>query len=208
VGDSDQKFAWQIAVHPRAWAQRRGLHDFEAFWVYAGEDHFRGIVPTAPGRGLGLRVHPSPRWAASFIYAATVDDRNFWYHHKVYGYGYRYRTYLIGHPMGGDARLWHSTLYWLPEPDLLGSLVVWREQRGYFRDGLGLLAGGQWQWRFGFEVPVNRVRLKIEVGGSTAWGGDRTAGRLPEGLFGIRLQWNGRRETLTLDREEVWGSPA
>ena len=208
VGDSDQKFAWQVVLHPRVWAQRRGLHDLEAFWVYAGEDHFRGLGPTAPGRALGLRVHPSPRWATSFIHAATVDDRNFWYHHKIYGYGYTYRGFLIGHPMGGDARLWHGALHWLPEPDRYWSLAIWRERRGYYRDGRGLVAGGYWGWRLGIEVPMQAIRLRAELGGSAAWGGDRTTERVPEGLFQIKLMGGGGTGSVGLDRAEVWGGPA
>lgn len=207
VGDSDQKFAWLIDVNPRAWARRYGLHDLEAFWVYAGEDAFHGLGPRAPGRALGLRVHPRPRWAGSFIYASTVDDRNFWYHHKLYGYGYRYRGYVIGHPMGGDAHFWHAALHGMPTEDLQWALSIGRERRGYFRDGRGVVAGGHWIWTLAVEVPLDALQLQVETGASTAWGGDRVAGRLPEGFFGLRLLWNGWRSGSALEREDVWGSP-
>jgi hypothetical protein len=205
VGDTDQKFAWQIRLWPRAWARRRGLDDLEAFWLYAGEDRFRGLVPTAPGRAVGLRVHPSPRWAASFIHASTVDDRNFWYHHKLYGYGYTYRGFVIGVPMGGDATLGRVSLHWLPEGGPLWSIAVWRERRGFFRDGRGLTAGGYWGWRLSAELPVRAARLQVLLGGSDAWGGDRATGRLPEGLFQLRILWGPGLGVPALGRAEVWG---
>lgn len=205
VGDSDQKFAWLVDLNPRDWAQRHGLHDLEAFWVYAGEDAFRGLGPTAPGRALGLRLHPGRRWAGDFLFVSTVDDRNFWYHHKLYGYGYRYRDYVIGHPMGGDARCWQGALHALAADDLKWTLSVRRERRGYFREGRGVVAGGHWIGSLAVEVPFEVLRLQVETGAATAWGGDRVAGRLPDGFIGIRLLWGGYPTEPAVTREDVWG---
>jgi hypothetical protein len=219
--DTDQKFAWQVALRPRAWARRHGLDDLELLWVYAGEDQFRHLVPMAPGRVAAARVHPRAGWAASLLFASTVDDSNFWYCHKVYGHGYTYRGSSLGHPMGGDAELWHASLHWLASPELLWSVRVWREERGFFRaaDSVKHLEpGGHWGWRLAVEAPVRSLRLRALLGGSAAWGADRAgecpscvcfgdpySGReLPEGLFQVRLEWRGAPGALALDREAVW----
>ncbi len=203
--DTDQKFAWQIDVHPRAWARRCGLHDLEAFWLYAGEDRFNGLVPMAPARSFGVRVHPTERLAASFVHVKTVDDLNFWYHHKVYVDGYSYHGVIMGHPMGGDAERWACGLFASPDGEQILSVRLVRERRGFFRDGRGLTAGGFWMWIIGVEAPGPGVQLAADLGATWAWGGDRESDRLAEGFARVSIVWP-RRASLAIDRARLWGT--
>ncbi len=105
--DSDQKFAYLVRLTPRAWARRvLGLHELELYWYYGGEDRFEDGMPMAPGRTYGLRVAPRAGLRIEAEYTNNADDHNLWYYHKVYRSGYTYRGFILGHPMGGDARRW------------------------------------------------------------------------------------------------------
>ncbi len=207
--DSDQKLAGLIWIHPQSWAQAAlGLHDLEAYYLYAGEDTFDGLAPMAPGIATGLRVGPSPRWAFAGAYTTTTDDGNLWYWHKIYRTGYTYRGYVLGHPMGGDARSWLGGVYaMLGERQSMRVRII-HERRGYNWDGRAAYpasAGGFWRWEFGISAHLGRIVAHADVGASTAQGWDRTAVRPASGFARLRIELARQGRPLTLDREQVWG---
>jgi hypothetical protein len=204
--ESDQKFAWHATLHPTAWSRRcLGIADLEAFYTYAGEDRFQGLVPMAPARAFGMRLHPSPRFALAGLRAKTVVERNIWYHHKIFLDGYTYRGVALGHPMGGDARAWRFGCWLLPAPDLLLGLRVDREERGYEKPER-VAPGGFWRWNLESTAVVGSHRVVVSLEGSTPWGADRESERLAEALVSLELHWGAGPLPKAIGREEVWGA--
>lgn len=121
--DSDQKASFTLEVRmPRKWTSVRGIQGARAFYEYAGEDSFDGLLPTATARNIGASV-VSRGWTTLFEYAETVDDVNRWYAHTIYGPdAYTYHGYSIGHPMATDGRSRHARI-WTP---------TWRNARAQF----------------------------------------------------------------------------
>ncbi|MFH1144568.1 MAG: capsule assembly Wzi family protein [Candidatus Eisenbacteria bacterium] len=204
--DSDQKLAWQIMLRPGGGIRRAlGMHDLEALWIYAGEDRLRGLVPTAPARGYGLRLHPGPGLALSAFFVNIVDDANLWYHHKVFLSGYTYRGVGLGHPAGGDARTWRANLFFaLPEGTRV-RVGVFREKRGYRFNGRGVTAGGFWAWTLSGSVPARGARIALTLGGMRPWGGDKKSERIAQGYAILSIEWPAHLLSSDITREEVWG---
>jgi len=206
ASDTDQKFAGVLRFHPpRPWLNRiLHFHDLEIFVFYGGEDSFSGFAPMAPGKARGLRIHPTPRLAFSLVYTSNPDDWNQWYFHKVYQTGYRYRGWVIGHPMGGDARTWRGCLAYSPGAGQWMMVRVTRERRGYYwhdRATHAVPAGRHWWIEFGYGIPWGPVGLQVEVGASAAREGDRWLDRPAAGMARLRLAWpqdtESRAEVLT-----------
>jgi hypothetical protein len=215
--ETDQKFAWQVSLRPPE-PGRFGLHDFEVFYVYAGEDRLHALLPMAPGRSGAIRAHFTPALAASFEYASTAPRENMWYRHKVYTDGYTYRGVCLGHPMGTDAKCWQLRLAAAPAEGLIAVLSVMREWRGIHAIARGIEPGGHWQWELSLSAPGPRIgwsgtmpdppastRITATLGGATAWGSDLDAGRLTEGFARISIAWDPRACAPALNRSILWG---
>jgi hypothetical protein len=76
---------------------------------WGGEDHAKWL-PSHPAVIAGLylpRLVGSNRWEFRGEYADNAFARvpGIWYQHAVYRSGYTYRGFVIGHPMGTDARM-------------------------------------------------------------------------------------------------------
>lgn len=177
--DTDQKFAYLIEVSPREWARDHlGLHDLSLYWFYGGEDRFACLAPMAPGRTYGLHLAPSRPFSLDVEYTNTADDENIWYWHKVYRSGYTYDGFILGHPLGPDARRWRGRITVRDGTDRSFWLEGIREQRGIHREGASWLpvpAGGFWRFEGGIGRVFRGRKLEVTVGAQTTWGGDRTA---------------------------------
>ncbi len=76
---------------------------------WGGED-FTKWLPSHPAVIAGVylpKVFGSSRWELRSEYAdnALANVRGVWYQHAIYQSGYTYRGFVIGHPMGTDARM-------------------------------------------------------------------------------------------------------
>lgn len=205
--ESDQKFAWHAVVELGQLARPIGLEDLELFGTYAGEDAFDGIAPSAPAKSLGIRLKPVATTALWFVFARTTDDRQHWYHHKIYRSGYTYRGVWMGHPMGGDAKSWRGGLV-CAQGGILWSLDLRRERRGYFWDRCGTyphVAGGVWQGAVGARTRLGRVAVELEIGAAQAWGGLVAEERLAEGIAVLSLTWCANRSWGVIDGDWRWG---
>lgn len=206
--ETDQKFAWQLVARlPRRVADRLGVRQAEGFYIYAGEDAFRGLRPMAPARAWGLRVAPSPRIAAGLLRVSTACRENIWYWHKVYLDGYRYRGYALGQPMGGDARLWQFDLAATLSGGLLASVEIAREERGIHNIERGVLPGGHWRWSCACSVPGPGVRIHTRLGAATAWGADRSGRRPAAGYVQVGVSLAREQGVARPDRLALWGVP-
>ncbi len=208
--DSDQKFAWMVRLHPREPVRAIGLADAELVWFYGGEDRFERLFPMAPGRFHGLRVHPSDRWGLSLAYASNPDDQNRWYYHKIYRTGYTYRGYIIGHPMGGDARRWRATICWTTDRGARAGIRLTKERFGYFWTDRGwdpVEPGGFFTGEFVLQAPWGPGVLQATVGGAHPWGAGRSQGRNAAAYarIGVELARSGYGSRLELDPDFVWG---
>lgn len=190
--DTDQKFAYLIEVSPRAWVREHlGLHDLSAYWFYGGEDRFAHLAPMAPGRTYGLRLAPARPVFFEVEYTTTSDDQNIWYWHKIYRSGYTYEGFILGHPLGPDARRWRGRITLLPERDRSFWAQGIREQRGIHRDEASWLpvpAGGFWRFESGIGMVIRGRELEVTVGAQTTWGGDRSAEHQMRGYVRIEAE--------------------
>ena len=166
--DTDQKasFSAQLRLPPRA-GSRVGIEGGRFFYEYAGEDAFKGLLPTAVAHHMGGSLCVSG-WILSCEFAETTDDANYWYvYHTVYGSRpYYHRGYVLGHGIEADARL---GTFRLEAPDLGGfraqawirSLGHWdreTETTPWWEDAVGLLIRR--------DLPSGAV---AEVGGEVGW---------------------------------------
>ncbi|MEW6683046.1 MAG: capsule assembly Wzi family protein [Nitrospirota bacterium] len=86
---------------------RRQPLEFYAEW--GGEDHAKWL-PSHPAVVAGVylpKLFGSSRWELRGEYAdnAFANVAGVWYQHAVYRSGYTYHGFVIGHPMGTDARM-------------------------------------------------------------------------------------------------------
>lgn len=210
LSDSDQKLGYLLRLWPQAWVRRHlGISDLELFWLYAGEDQLVRGFPTAPGRAHGMRLHLTPSFACTFAFLSTRDDRNQWYYHKVFRTGYAYHGYLLGHPMGGDARAWKAAIWAIPRAGSLLMLRISREERGYYwgaSRSAPVPEGGFWQIEGAMAVDLGRIRLTTLLSAADAWGGDPGAGRLARGNAEFIIDVVGSDRRQHLSRETVWGA--
>ncbi len=211
AADSDQKFAWLVRLRPREWVQRHmGWDDLELVWFYGGEDRFEGLVPMAPGRFHGLRIHPAPHWGFSLAYVSTADDQNRWYYHKIYRTGYTLEGYIIGHPLGGDARRWRLAVGMAPGGGTELGLRLTRERRGYFWSARGadpVPEGGFFACEVVASACAGGRRVHAVLGAAQPWGGDMITGRLSEGYARIILDLvgAGAADGSRVAEQCVWG---
>jgi hypothetical protein len=189
AADSDQKFAYLIELSPRDWARRTlGVDDLSLGWFYGGEDRFAGGVPMAPARTYRLRVAPVPEFEIEAEYANNADDRNLWYRHKLFSTGYTYRGFILGHPMGGDARRWRVRLTGAmarpgPAVDTLW-LEALRQLQGVHRDGVAwwpVPAGELIRLEAGIGRVYRGREIRVCVGGQCLTGAYASSQNLYEG---------------------------
>lgn len=206
--ETDQKFAWQGVVRmPQRTARALRLREAEGFYIYAGEDRFAGLLPMAPARAWGLRVHPAAGWALSFVRASTACRENIWYRHKAYTSGYTYRGFGLGHPMGSDAKGWELGFFArLGGGDFLAARLA-RETRGHYNVARGIVPGGHWRWSASLSSATGRARVTAEVGAATAWGGDLDGSRPAEGIARVSVSLV-RPAARPAERESLgWSRP-
>ncbi|MBM3287816.1 MAG: capsule assembly Wzi family protein [Candidatus Eisenbacteria bacterium] len=166
--DTDQKASFGIEMRlPRMGGAPPWLRGARLFYEYAGEDAFKGPLPTAVAHQMGGAIDLAD-WIILGEVAETVDDANYWYtNHTVYGPGsYYYHGYVMGHPMGPDGVSAHLRI---ASPSLGGnSLLLWlrgrkhvdrRSEAGsWWEEGLGCHLGRAIGDNARFEIGVESFR--------------------------------------------------
>jgi hypothetical protein len=107
ISDSDQKASFTFEVRlPQRYRPFDWFEGMRVYYEYAGEDAFKGLLPTAVAHQMGATFGVFG-WMGMLEFCETNDDSNWWYvRHNVYGEGaYFHRGYVMGHPMSADGLL-------------------------------------------------------------------------------------------------------
>jgi hypothetical protein len=117
------------------------LWNAELYGEYGGEDEakFAGVLPFVANKaylaGLYLpRIEPTGRLSLRLEYAdlSKIDNNSPpWYRHGIYRSGYTYEGKVLGHHVGGAARDIYGELQVILPHDLLMTLGMDYEKRGY-----------------------------------------------------------------------------
>lgn len=117
------------------------LRNAELYVEWGGEDtglkpHVKEFFLQDLGYIIGLyfpRLTEDGRTDLRIEYADNVSERarSFWYGHNIYGSGYTYKGFIMGHSMGPDAReIFARTTHYLRNDLLIGLDLSYKERGG------------------------------------------------------------------------------
>lgn len=129
---------------------------------WGGEDFARWL-PSHPAVIAGVylpKIFGSSRWELRGEYAdnAFANVPGVWYQHAIYQSGYSYRGFVIGHPMGTDARTLSVEIDHRITPEWTLSALYDGLQRGVF--GPGETSGRSGGARLSYETPSSSGQLE------------------------------------------------
>ena len=129
---------------------------------WGGEDHAKWL-PSHPAVVAGLylpKIAGSSRWELRAEYAdnAFANVPGVWYQHAIYQSGYTYHEFVIGHPMGTDARVLTLEVDHRFTPEWTLGALYDGLQSGVF--GPGETSGRSAGARLSYETPTSSGQLE------------------------------------------------